>query len=229
MKQAYVKPPQGACPLICVNFIDDQKVPRIGDLKGEIFAKIGVYCDDLVVATEGGLCMKDDDFVFDDDNQGNVETVRVFNLRSHLLGGKGGFGSMLRAQGGRMSSQKTTNFEACRDLSGHRFRTLNLAKKLAAKKAREAEQEKESEEKLEKRIKRYMKDPTTSRVRVDDSKFLNDHEKAMQSLEMSFEKASKRNADSRANLLKSRKSRIVSTTPKPDLLSYEDEICDILS
>jgi hypothetical protein len=46
-----------------------------------------------------------------------------------LRGGKGGFGSMLRAQGGRMSSQKTTNFESCRDLSGRRLKTINSAKK----------------------------------------------------------------------------------------------------
>jgi hypothetical protein len=52
------------------------------------------------------------------------------NLR--LLGGKGGFGSMLRAQGGRMASQKTTNFEACRDLTGRRLKTVNEAKKFVS-------------------------------------------------------------------------------------------------
>ncbi|KAI8969000.1 Sde2 N-terminal domain-containing protein [Mycotypha africana] len=50
-------------------------------------------------------------------------------LTCRLLGGKGGFGSMLRAQGGRMNAQKTTNYEACRDLQGRRIRTVNEAKK----------------------------------------------------------------------------------------------------
>jgi hypothetical protein len=50
-------------------------------------------------------------------------------LSVRQCGGKGGFGSMLRAQGGRMNAQKTTNFEACRDLQGRRIRTVNEAKK----------------------------------------------------------------------------------------------------
>ncbi|KCV71156.1 hypothetical protein H696_02106 [Fonticula alba] len=37
------------------------------------------------------------------------------------IGGKGGFGSMLRSQGGKMASKATTNFDACRDLSGRRL------------------------------------------------------------------------------------------------------------
>lgn len=57
------------------------------------------------------------------------ESVVFFELSGRLLGGKGGFGSMLRAQGGRMNAQKTTNFEACRDLQGRRIRTVNEAKK----------------------------------------------------------------------------------------------------
>lgn len=52
-------------------------------------------------------------------------------LRLRLLGGKGGFGSQLRAQGNRMSSKKRAgNYEACRDLSGRRLRTINEEKLL---------------------------------------------------------------------------------------------------
>lgn len=40
-----------------------------------------------------------------------------------VLGGKGGFGSMLRAIGAQI--EKTTNREACRDLSGRRLRDIN--------------------------------------------------------------------------------------------------------
>ncbi|KIK61251.1 hypothetical protein GYMLUDRAFT_225470 [Collybiopsis luxurians FD-317 M1] len=52
-------------------------------------------------------------------------------LSPRVLGGKGGFGSQLRAAGGRMSSQKTSNNDSCRDLSGRRLSTLKEAKKLA--------------------------------------------------------------------------------------------------
>ncbi|KAG5350522.1 UPF0667 family protein C31G5.18c [Termitomyces sp. T112] len=52
-------------------------------------------------------------------------------LTPRLLGGKGGFGSQLRAAGGRMSSQKTSNNDSCRDLNGRRLSTIKEAKKLA--------------------------------------------------------------------------------------------------
>ncbi|KAE9400714.1 hypothetical protein BT96DRAFT_640445 [Gymnopus androsaceus JB14] len=52
-------------------------------------------------------------------------------LSPRILGGKGGFGSQLRAAGGRMSSQKTNNNDSCRDLSGRRLSTVKEAKKLA--------------------------------------------------------------------------------------------------
>jgi hypothetical protein len=50
-------------------------------------------------------------------------------LTPRLRGGKGGFGSQLRAAGGRMSSQKTSNNDSCRDLSGRRLSTIKEAKK----------------------------------------------------------------------------------------------------
>ncbi|PHH82904.1 hypothetical protein CDD82_4338 [Ophiocordyceps australis] len=51
-----------------------------------------------------------------------------------LCGGKGGFGSQLRAAGGRMSSRKKRNQEdhgSSRNLDGRRLRTVNEAKALA--------------------------------------------------------------------------------------------------
>lgn len=50
-------------------------------------------------------------------------------LSPRLPGGKGGFGSQLRAAGGRMSSQKTSNNDSCRDLSGRRLSTIKEAKR----------------------------------------------------------------------------------------------------
>ncbi len=49
-------------------------------------------------------------------------------LSPRLPGGKGGFGSQLRAAGGRMSSQKTSNNDSCRDLNGRRLSTIKKAK-----------------------------------------------------------------------------------------------------
>ena len=50
-------------------------------------------------------------------------TIRI---HCRLRGGKGGFGSMLRALGAQI--EKTTNREACRDLSGRRMRDVNNEK-----------------------------------------------------------------------------------------------------
>ena len=58
----------------------------------------------------------------------NIVSLR---LSPRLLGGKGGFGSQLRAAGGRMSSQKTNNNDSCRDLTGRRLSTIKEAKKYA--------------------------------------------------------------------------------------------------
>ncbi|KAI0636208.1 telomere stability and silencing-domain-containing protein [Trametes polyzona] len=63
-----------------------------------------------------------------DDDEDSLISLR---LVPRLRGGKGGFGSQLRAAGGRMSSQKTSNNDSCRDLSGRRLSTIKEAKKLA--------------------------------------------------------------------------------------------------
>jgi len=52
-------------------------------------------------------------------------------LVPRVLGGKGGFGSQLRAAGGRMSSGKATNVDSCRDLSGRRLSTIKEAQRQA--------------------------------------------------------------------------------------------------
>lgn len=54
-------------------------------------------------------------------NNGNVYVCPT------VKGGKGGFGSMLRAIGAQI--EKTTNREACRDLSGRRLRDINEEKR----------------------------------------------------------------------------------------------------
>jgi len=81
-------------------------------------------------------------------NGGDLVTLR---LMPSLLGGKGGFGSQLRAAGGRMSSQKASNNDSCRDLNGRRLSTVKEAKKMAAYLEGEPERKKAAAE--EKRAK----------------------------------------------------------------------------
>src|SRR5271154_4748108 len=71
-------------------------------------------------------------------------------LSASLLGGKGGFGSQLRAAGGRMSSRKKRNAEAQngsnRNLDGRRLRTITEAKNLATYLATKPEMDRREKE-----------------------------------------------------------------------------------
>ena len=62
---------------------------------------------------------------------GGSSDLVTLRIVPRLRGGKGGFGSQLRAAGGRMSSQKTSNNDSCRDLSGRRLSTIKTAKRYA--------------------------------------------------------------------------------------------------
>lgn len=53
----------------------------------------------------------------------------ALRLAVRLPGGKGGFASQLRAQGGRMSSNKAQNTDSCRGLDGRRLSTMKEAQK----------------------------------------------------------------------------------------------------
>ena len=77
-------------------------------------------------------------------------------LSAPLVGGKGGFGSQLRAAGGRMSSRKKRqNAElatgSARNLDGRRLRTITEAKNLATYLATKPEMEKKEREERRKR------------------------------------------------------------------------------
>lgn len=76
-------------------------------------------------------------------------------LLLRLRGGKGGFGSLLRGAATKAGHKKTSNFNACRDMSGHRLRHVNAGKKLREWKAqdKERELEKTANEFLKKQVK----------------------------------------------------------------------------
>ncbi|ETS79044.1 hypothetical protein PFICI_08897 [Pestalotiopsis fici W106-1] len=75
-------------------------------------------------------------------------------LSAPLCGGKGGFGSQLRAAGGRMSSRKKKNGDengSSRNLDGRRLRTVNEAKALAEYLAIKPEMEQKEKQKRRER------------------------------------------------------------------------------
>lgn len=61
-------------------------------------------------------------------------------IKIRIIGGKGGFGSLLRGQA--PTKKYTQNFDSCRDLSGRRLRTVHNEKKYKEWKQRKEEEEK---------------------------------------------------------------------------------------
>lgn len=84
-------------------------------------------------------------------------TDGIVHAVPRLVGGKGGFGSMLRAIGAQI--EKTTNREACRDLSGRRLRDINEEKRLKNWIAQQAEREQEAAERKRRKLERLREEP----------------------------------------------------------------------
>ncbi|KAI4468365.1 splicing factor sf3a-related [Holotrichia oblita] len=90
----------------------------------------------------------------------NTDTIikpESIDIILRTCGGKGGFGSMLRAIGAQI--EKTTNREACRDLSGRRLRDINEEKRLKKWIAQQAEREKEAVERRHKKLEKLCEQP----------------------------------------------------------------------
>lgn len=88
-----------------------------------------------------------------DENNNNA----AVHIHLRVLGGKGGFGSMLRAIGAQI--EKTTNREACRDLSGRRLRDINEEKRLKSWLDKQQEREDEAAAKTSKKIEKLQAKP----------------------------------------------------------------------
>ncbi|KAH7927962.1 hypothetical protein BV22DRAFT_1005905 [Leucogyrophana mollusca] len=145
-------------------------------------------CDDLTISPHAGSIPPAKTII--SALHGPTSNLITLRLMPRLRGGKGGFGSQLRAAGGRMSSQKTSNNDSCRDLSGRRLSTIKTAKKLAEYQANEPLRKKaEAEariaklEALEKKIKHA--DPESlagTKHRFDDSEYLEESREIVDSV-----------------------------------------------
>lgn len=135
--------------LHCLN-VDDYVVENGKQLK-KIASDLcgGIPEQDLSVIHNGHLVTDDRELLLQD---GDVCYASLL-----LPGGKGGFGSMLRAIGAQI--EKTTNREACRDLSGRRMRDINDEKKIAEWVSKQAEREREKEQKKQERLARRRSMP----------------------------------------------------------------------
>ncbi|GMI85872.1 hypothetical protein like AT4G01000 [Hibiscus trionum] len=118
---------------------------QVGDVKHRIqeITQIPINFQRLIRAHQ----LNDDSVI----SQSNA----TINLSLRLLGGKGGFGSLLRGAATKAGQKKTSNFEACRDMSGRRLRHVNAEKRLEEWKAGEEQRklEKIAEDFIKKKAK----------------------------------------------------------------------------
>lgn len=95
------------------------------------------------------------------DDDGDCIDVKHLNgpicVHQRAFGGKGGFGSMLRAIGAQI--EKTTNREACRDLSGRRLRDINEEKRLKEYLEKQKDRDSDEAAKIARKIERLRSKP----------------------------------------------------------------------
>ncbi|XP_026316564.1 replication stress response regulator SDE2 [Hyposmocoma kahamanoa] len=129
-------------------YIPEVYCENVSSLKEKISQQHGVSAEDLYVTINGRVVSTDLQL----ENHENI--IRVF---TKLVGGKGGFGSMLRAIGAQI--EKTTNREACRDLSGRRLRDINEEKRLRKWLEGQEDREREAAERKQKKLERILAEP----------------------------------------------------------------------
>ncbi|XP_041351462.1 replication stress response regulator SDE2-like [Gigantopelta aegis] len=125
------------------------------NLRELLWNAVGPFADDFFVICNGKRVSGDE----------VLQKGHVYHVTPRIFGGKGGFGSMLRAIGAQI--EKTTSREACRDLSGRRMRDVNNEKKLKEWIGKQADREREKEEKRKERmakrrapVQHHFNDPT---------------------------------------------------------------------
>merc|ERR1719300_172930 len=111
--------------------------------------------ENLPVLSEGWRVEQNGKFLTDHDQPFTSAGTVTILPAGGLLGGKGGFGSLLRAIGAQI--EKTTNHEAMRDLSGRRQRDLNNEKRMRDYVAKQGEREKEAREKKEVKLEKLRR------------------------------------------------------------------------
>ncbi|KAG5520148.1 hypothetical protein PMAC_001224 [Pneumocystis sp. 'macacae'] len=105
----------------------------------------------------------------------------IFRYVPRVLGGKGGFGSQLRAAGGRMSSRKKRGEEenklSCRDLNGRRIRKIKEAEELAKYIETAPVRKREILAERKQRLQAIIDaEPLSQRIKFDDNEYLEKNE-----------------------------------------------------
>ncbi|GLJ42749.1 hypothetical protein SUGI_0886370 [Cryptomeria japonica] len=156
---------------------------RVSDLKKKIFESVNIPHHFQLLVSGTRQIAEDTLLVAADDG-----FYPPINVLLRLRGGKGGFGSLLRGAATKAGQKKTSNFDACRDMSGRRLRHVNAEKKLEEWKAeaQERQLEKVAEEYLKKQVKKGKGKKGGKEIdegAVDVEKYRSEAERAMVGVE----------------------------------------------
>ncbi|KAG8629730.1 hypothetical protein KVT40_001349 [Elsinoe batatas] len=146
-------PGLGLPPTLSVPFCADLPISAFTDL---LTARLPYHAGNLILTTTGNHAVDPSSESSLSSLQDGPSTILPLRLTSSLPGGKGGFGSQLRAQGGRMSSRKNKQNNrdpnaSSRNLDGRRLRTVTEAKALAEYLATKPDMDKKEREEKRKR------------------------------------------------------------------------------
>lgn len=151
-------------------------------------------------------------------------TSGTVHIVQRLPGGKGGFGSMLRAIGAQI--EKTTNREACRDLSGRRLRDINEEKRLQNWIDQQAEREKEAADKKQKKLERLCEKP---RHEFKDESYDKEREELPDRIESAVEQGMMAAASGSGHASVKRKLEEDDKKKKKRKIWMEDDMSDLSS
>src|SRR5579859_3825237 len=113
-------------------------------------------------------------------------------LSLRLRGGKGGFGSQLRAQGGRMASRRKRGPQdksSCRDLSGRRLKAVQDAKDLAEYIAKQPSLEKKARDERRKKLEAVLAQNPMQGIKMDDHAYWEDKERLVEGVKNAVREA----------------------------------------
>lgn len=95
---------------------DTSECPSGGHLRAAVAAAEAIPVEEVLLSLDGLR-------IADADPLHEQSTIRV--SYKGIVGGKGGFGAQLRSLAKQRGKKRTTNFGACRDLSGRRLKHIN--------------------------------------------------------------------------------------------------------
>ena len=144
-------------------------------LKESISNHFGLDANEFEVLSENGIKIRNN-FV--------LKNEQTFQICPKVMGGKGGFGSLLRAFGKQITM--STNKDACRDLTGRRIKHVNNEKKIKEFLSKQGELAKqkdlEAKERSERRKKKREQIDSKHHIFVDP-KYDEQKQKITQDLE----------------------------------------------